>query len=177
MAVMIAGAGAAYLNGGLGKWEFVFTAVITYCAYKGLRSYGFIGIGWILHAAWDVVHHLYGTPIVPFVAMSSFGCAICDPVIAIGVFSARLPFTSCFVLRKFGRVNPAHMLVSPLGAVSCACSFFAVCFWNEAALPHLREGYGVRGQRGFSVLQRAVPPAGFGELVEREVCDQRAGVR
>lgn len=87
MAVMIAGAGAAYLNGGLGKWEFVFTAVITYCAYKGLRSYGFIGLGWILHAAWDVVHHLYGTPIVPFVAMSSFGCAICDPVIAVWCFS------------------------------------------------------------------------------------------
>lgn len=86
MAIMMAGAGAAYLNGGLGKWEFVFTAIVTYCAYKGLRSYGFIGVGWILHAAWDVVHHLYGTPIVPFVALSSFGCAICDPVIAIWCF-------------------------------------------------------------------------------------------
>ena len=35
-AIMIAGAGAAYLNGGLGIWEFAFTAVVTYCAYKGL---------------------------------------------------------------------------------------------------------------------------------------------
>ena len=36
MAIMIAGAGAAYLSGGgLGKWEFVFTAVVTFCAYKG----------------------------------------------------------------------------------------------------------------------------------------------
>ena len=86
MAIMIAGAGAAYLNGGLGKWEFAFTAVVTYCAYKGLQSYAFIGIGWILHAAWDVVHHLYGTPIIPFVPMSSFGCAICDPIIAIWCF-------------------------------------------------------------------------------------------
>jgi hypothetical protein len=86
MAIMIAGAGAAYLNGGFGKWEFAFTAVVTYCAYKGLHSYGFIGVGWILHAAWDVVHHLYGTPIVPFVALSSLGCAICDPVIAIWCF-------------------------------------------------------------------------------------------
>ena len=38
-AIFIAGAGAAYLNGGFGVWEFAFTTVVTYCAYKGLRSY------------------------------------------------------------------------------------------------------------------------------------------
>jgi hypothetical protein len=81
-AVMIAGAGAAYLNGGLGVWEFPFTAVVTYCAYKGLDSYRFIGLGWILHTGWDVMHYLYGNPIVPLVATSSLGCAICDPFIA-----------------------------------------------------------------------------------------------
>ena len=32
MAIMIAGAGAAYLSGALGLWEFVFTAVVTVCA-------------------------------------------------------------------------------------------------------------------------------------------------
>jgi hypothetical protein len=37
-AIMIAGAGAAYLNGGFGAWEFVFTAIVTYFAYRGLRS-------------------------------------------------------------------------------------------------------------------------------------------
>jgi hypothetical protein len=31
-AIMIAGAGAAYLNGGFGIWEFAFTALVTYCA-------------------------------------------------------------------------------------------------------------------------------------------------
>src|SRR5262249_32006839 len=81
-AIMIAGAGAAYLNGGLGIWEFAFTAVVTYCAYRGLNSYGFIGLGWLLHTGWDVMHHLYGNPIVPFVPTSSLGCAICDPVTA-----------------------------------------------------------------------------------------------
>src|SRR6202049_2338546 len=87
MAIMIAGAGAAYLNGGLGKWEFVFTIVVTWLAYKGLRSYGFIGAGWILHTGWDVMHHLYGNPIVPFAPTSSLGCAICDPVIAAWCFA------------------------------------------------------------------------------------------
>ena len=81
-AIMIAGAGAAYLNGGLGIWEFAFTAVVTYCAYKGLNAYRFIGLGWLLHTGWDVMHHLYGNPIVPFVPTSSWGCAMCDPMIA-----------------------------------------------------------------------------------------------
>ncbi|KOV99659.1 MULTISPECIES: DUF6010 family protein [Streptomyces] len=83
-AVMVAGAGAAYLSGGgLGGWEFAFTAVATYVAYKGLDSWAFIGVGWLLHTAWDVVHHLKGHPIVPFAHDSSFGCALCDPVIAL----------------------------------------------------------------------------------------------
>lgn len=85
-AIMIAGAGAAYLNGGFGRWEFGFTAVVTYFAYQGLRSYRFIGIGWLLHTAWDVLHHLYGNPIVPFAPTSSLGCAICDPIIAAWCF-------------------------------------------------------------------------------------------
>jgi Family of unknown function (DUF6010) len=86
-AIMIAGAGAAYLNGGFGVWEFAFTAAVTFFAYRGLQSYRFIGIGWLLHTGWDVLHHLYGTPIVPFVATSSLGCAICDPVIAAWCFA------------------------------------------------------------------------------------------
>ena len=73
MAVMIAGAGAAYLSGGFGGWEFAFCALITYCAFRGISSYPFIGIGWLLHTGWDVLHHLYGNPIVPFAATSSLG--------------------------------------------------------------------------------------------------------
>jgi hypothetical protein len=84
MAIMIAGAGAAYLSaGGTGPWEFVFTAAVTYCAYRGLDSYAWIGIAWLLHAAWDVVHYVRGVPIIPFASHSSLGCAICDPVIAL----------------------------------------------------------------------------------------------
>ena len=86
-AVMIAGAGAAYFNGGFRVWELVFTAIVTVCAYQGLLSYRFIGIGWLLHTGWDVLHHLYGTPIIPFVPTSSLGCAICDPVIAAWCFA------------------------------------------------------------------------------------------
>jgi len=87
MAIMLASAGAAYLSGGLGLWELAFTAVVTFCAYQGLHSYRLIGLGWLLHTAWDVLHHLYGHPIVPFSATSSLGCAICDPVIAVWCFA------------------------------------------------------------------------------------------
>jgi hypothetical protein len=86
-AIMIAGAGAAYPNGGFGIWEFAFTVMVTYCAFRGLRSYNLIGVGWLLHTGWDVLHLLYGNPIVPSVAGSSFGCAICDPVIALWCFA------------------------------------------------------------------------------------------
>lgn len=85
-AIMIAGAGAAYLNGGLGVWEFAFCAVVTCLAYWGLKDYRFIASAWLLHSAWDVAHHFYGTPIVPFVATSSAGCAICDAALAVWYF-------------------------------------------------------------------------------------------
>ncbi len=86
-AIMIAGAGAAYLNGGLGIWEFAFTPVVTLLAYKGLRDYRYIGAGWVLHTIWDVVHHRHGNPIVPFAPTSSAGCAICDLVLALWCFA------------------------------------------------------------------------------------------
>lgn len=108
-AVMVAGAGAAYLGGGgLGVWEFAFTAVVTWCAYRGLDSWLFIGVGWLLHTAWDVVHHVKGAPIVPFAAHSSLGCAVCDPVIALWCLAGG-PSVFGVVrswVRRPGRVGP-----------------------------------------------------------------------
>ena len=101
MAIMIAGAGAAYLSGGLDLWEFVFTAVVTVCAYKGLHSYRFIGLGWVLHTMWDVVHHLFGNPIVPFLPTSSAGCAICDVVIAVWCFAGAPSPKEVLAKRRF----------------------------------------------------------------------------
>lgn len=86
-AITIAGAGAAYLSGGLGVWEFVFCGVMSFVAFKGLSNYTFIGIGWLLHTGWDVMHHLYGNPIVPFDPASSAGCAVCDSILALYFFA------------------------------------------------------------------------------------------
>ena len=77
-AVFLAGAGAAYLSGGLGLAEFALCAIITFLAYRGLASYPYLAIGWVLHTCWDVVHHYYGNPIIVFDPTSSIGCAICD---------------------------------------------------------------------------------------------------
>ena len=85
-AILVAGAGAAYLSGGFGPWEFAFCALMTYVAFRGLESYRWIAAGWILHTIWDVLHHLYGNAIVPFSPTSSLGCAICDPILAIWYF-------------------------------------------------------------------------------------------
>ena len=85
-AIIIAGAGAAYLRGGFGVGEFAFCGLITVVAFKGLSNYTFIGIGWLLHAGWDILHHLYGNSIVPFDPSSSAGCAVCDSILALWFF-------------------------------------------------------------------------------------------
>lgn len=83
-AIMVSGLGATYLSGGgMGLWEMVFCTMMTICAYFGLRSYTLIGIGWLMHASWDILHHLLGSPLLPFAPTSSLGCAICDPIIAL----------------------------------------------------------------------------------------------
>ncbi len=97
-AVIVAGAGAAYLSSGLGPWEFVFCTVMTYVAFRGLSNYHYIGIAWLLHTGWDIVHHLYAEPIVPFSPSSSAGCAVCDALLA-GWFLLKAPS----VLPKLGR--------------------------------------------------------------------------
>ena len=85
-AVLIAGAGAVYWSGGLGIWEFIFGTVMIFVAIKGLTHYYFIGIGWLLHTVWDILHHLYGNPIVYMEPSSSAGCAVCDPILALWFF-------------------------------------------------------------------------------------------
>lgn len=86
-AVVVAGAGAACLSGGLGRVELPFTTAMTYAAFRGLRSWRWIGTAWLLHTAWDALHHSTGRPILPFVPESSLGCAIADPVIALWCFA------------------------------------------------------------------------------------------
>ena len=83
-AIFVAGAGSAYLSGGgFGVWEFPYVALASWVAYRGLDDYRFIGIAWLMHTVWDVAHHLWGNPIIPFQATSSHGCAITDALIAL----------------------------------------------------------------------------------------------
>lgn len=98
-ALLIAGAGATYWSGGLGVWEFPFGALMLFMAYRGLKNYNFIAAGWLLHTAWDIVHHLYGNPIVSLSATSSLGCAICDPLLATWFFF-KAPDVFLFFKRK-----------------------------------------------------------------------------
>ena len=107
-AIMLAGAGAAYLSGGFGLWEVAFCFGMVPIALMGLNSYRFLGIGWLLHTGWDILHHLYGHPILPFAATSSLGCAICDPVIAIWFLMGaptKLNETGCQTLPKESTVS------------------------------------------------------------------------
>jgi hypothetical protein len=91
-ALLISGAGAVYFGAGFGWWEVAFAGLLTWLAFRGLEHYRYVGIGWTLHIVWDLLHHLYGHPILPFLPLSSAGCAICDTGIAIWYFcGARSP--------------------------------------------------------------------------------------
>jgi hypothetical protein len=85
-AVLVAGAMGVYLSGGLGPWELPFAAAGALVAYRGLESYRAIAVGWWMHSAWDLVHHLFGNPIWPFMETSSFGCLIFDAIIGAWFF-------------------------------------------------------------------------------------------
>lgn len=95
-AVFVGGAGAAYLNGGVGVFgmaELAFATGVALLATMGLRSYPFIGAAWMAHVAWDVAHHAVGEPLLQFDPSSSLGCAVCDTVIALWFFAgAPSPF-------------------------------------------------------------------------------------
>lgn len=82
-AIFAAGAVGAYIGGAFGVWELVYPIVATPVVYLGLRSYRAIGAAWLMHAAWDVPHHIVGHPIWPYQRTSSLGCLIFDTVIAI----------------------------------------------------------------------------------------------
>src|SRR5215510_5935285 len=82
-AIFAAGAIGVYLNGGFGPWELLYPVIAIPIVYLGLRSYRLIGVAWLMHACWDIVHHLWGNPIWPFMATSSFGCMTFDAVLAL----------------------------------------------------------------------------------------------
>ena len=86
-AVLVAGTAGVYLSGGFGLWELIYPVIVTPILYLGLRSYRFIGIAWLMHAAWDLPHHFWGRPIWPFMPTSSLGCFVFDALIAIWFFA------------------------------------------------------------------------------------------
>jgi hypothetical protein len=82
-AIFAAGAVGAYIGGGFGICELIYPLVATPVVYFDLRSYRAIGVAWLMHAGWDLPHHLWGHPIWPFMRTSSFGCMVFDSFIAV----------------------------------------------------------------------------------------------
>ena len=52
--IILAGASGVYLSGGFGLWELSYSVIGAAIAFRGLRSYRLIGIGWLIHACWDI---------------------------------------------------------------------------------------------------------------------------
>jgi len=86
-AFVVAGASGTYLSGGtFGPLELLGATAVLACAFLGRRSWGWVGVAWLLHTALDVAHASRGADLLPWSPHSSTGCAICDPVIALWCF-------------------------------------------------------------------------------------------
>ena len=85
--LFVTGASAAYIGGGLGVIELLFPALLLPINWLTRTSYRAIGVAWWLHAAWDLVHHLWADPIWPFMEMSSWGCLVFDLLIGAWLFT------------------------------------------------------------------------------------------
>jgi len=90
-AVLVAGAAGVYLSGGFGLWELAFPAAATPVLLRAQVSYRFVALGWLMHSAWDLAHHLWGSPIWPFMPTSSWGCLVFDALIAAWFLATRRP--------------------------------------------------------------------------------------
>ena len=82
-AVLVAGTAGVYLSSGFGIWELAYPVLVTPLLLRALESYRYIGVAWLMHAAWDLPHHLWGNPIWPFMPSSSLGCVVFDSLIAV----------------------------------------------------------------------------------------------
>jgi hypothetical protein len=93
-AIFVAGAGAAYSTAD--SEGVVYIGIATLIAYQGLSRYRYIGLAWFFHAGWDVIHHLYASPIWPWMPTSSAGCAVFDTVIGCWFFMNAPPVMKLF---------------------------------------------------------------------------------
>src|SRR5688500_7624627 len=81
--ITLAGTSGVCLSGRFWLKELIYPVIGTAIAFRGLRSYRLIGVGWLMHAGWDLAHLLWGNPIWPFMPSSAFGCMIFDSMIAL----------------------------------------------------------------------------------------------
>src|SRR5437667_10494853 len=58
--IILAGASGVYLSGGFGLWELTYPVIGTAIAFRGLRSYRFIGLRGLLLWCWGFRHRLWG---------------------------------------------------------------------------------------------------------------------
>src|SRR5262249_26328628 len=79
----VPGASGVHLRGGIRIWHLGDSVLVTPMVHRALKSFRYIGIAWLMHAVWDLLPHLWGNPIWPFMRTSSFGCFVFDSLIAV----------------------------------------------------------------------------------------------
>jgi nucleoside-diphosphate-sugar epimerase len=187
-AIIIAGAGAAYISGGLGPWEFAFCAVMTVVAFRGLTDYRWIGAGWLMHSAWDVLHHLYGNPIIPIAPLSSFGCAVCDVALAVWYFAgAPSPYPWARARKRGDPMNDYVKVLERIyarfnardidGVLTVLTDDVAWANGMDGGYVHGREAVREYWTRQWTMVSPHVEPVGFHRTADGLRAAERAGAK
>src|SRR2546428_8414354 len=64
-AIILAGASGVYLSGGFGLWELIYPVIGVAIGFRALRSYRWIGVGWVVSPGRAIAHHQLVNPIWP----------------------------------------------------------------------------------------------------------------
>lgn len=83
MALMLAFAGGVFLHDPTNSYGVLLAVAIAAFALSGFWRYWMLGLGWLLHTAWDINLHVHGHGLAGGDPMGAFGCAVFDPIIGI----------------------------------------------------------------------------------------------
>lgn len=103
MAMLVGFGSGLYWEGALGPWEYLPMVAGLALALVGLRWYPAIGLAWLVHTASDIAHHQLADPLLAAVPLSSFGCALFDPVLALWFLAGAPDFLAALNTRVRSR--------------------------------------------------------------------------
>lgn len=101
MVIVLAYAAGVFLNDPFAPYGLIVSLLVALLAGLGLTNYRWIALDWVIHSAWDTCLHMEGHGVAGLDPMTSFACAVVDPIIALWLW-----FGAPSVLNRIGLLSP-----------------------------------------------------------------------